>query len=125
LKQEIKVSEEFTQWTGTARTYHADHLDSDGGHLPIISKPQWTIASRPEDPNVRQALATLEISNDGSSARITTSDQPGQITITVSAPVSPAAFAFKVFIVNVKRHEPITGAPTFTITQSRNSSINH
>jgi hypothetical protein len=120
------MTEEFTQWTGTTRTYHADHLGSDGGHLPIISKPEWSIEHRAEDPNVSQGLATIETSTDGTSARLKTGDQPGQIKITVSALVSPTAFASKTFIVNVKRHEPVkASAPTFTITQSRNGSIHH
>jgi hypothetical protein len=81
---------------------------------------------RPEDSNVRQVLAPLEIGNDGTSARITTGNQPGQIKITVSALVSPTAFASKRFIVNVKRHQPVTASsPTFNVTQSRNSSIHH
>jgi hypothetical protein len=117
---------EFVQWTSTTRTYLVDHLDLDGGHLPIISKPEWSVEHSPADSNVRQALATLELSTDGTSARLTTGNQPGQMKITVSAPASPTAFASKVFIVNVKRHEPMTSrAPTLTVTQSRNISIHH
>jgi hypothetical protein len=56
------MSDEFTQWTGTTRTYHADHLDEDGNHLPIISKPEWSVEHSPADSNVRQVLATLELS---------------------------------------------------------------
>jgi hypothetical protein len=120
------MTEEFIQWTGTTRTYHADHLDSDGSHLPTISKPAWSVEHSPKDPNVSQGLGTLELSNDGTSARLKTSDQPGQIKITVSALVSPTAFASKSFIVNVKRHEPVKASvPTFTVTQSRNGSISH
>jgi hypothetical protein len=124
------MSEEFlqwTQWTSTSRTYHVDHLDSeDGSHLPMISKPQWTMEHRPEDPNVSQGLGTLELSTDGTSARLKIGDQPGQIKITVSAHASPNAFASKTFTVNVKRHEPVTSrAPTLTVTQSRNGSIHH
>jgi flagellar basal body P-ring protein FlgI len=117
---------DFLQWTRTTRTYHADHQGSDGEHLPIVSKPNWTIEHRAEDPNVAQSLGTMETSADGTSARITTHDQPGTITVTVSASVSPSAFATKTFTITVKRHLPVTTrSPTFKVTQSRNSSINH
>jgi hypothetical protein len=121
--QEMKMID-YTQWTTTARTYHFDHLDSDGNHLPTISKPTWSIESRLEDPNVRQALATLETSADGSSARIQTFDQPGILTIKVSALVAPNAVATKEISVAVKRHLPVT-AGVLTVTQSRNTSIHH
>jgi hypothetical protein len=120
------MTEEFIQWTGTTRTYHADHLGSDGGHLPIISKPEWSMEHRTEDPNVSQGLATIETSTDGTSARLKTGDQPGHIKITVGALVSPTAFVSKTFTVNVKRHPPIGNyETTFTFVQSRNGSINH
>lgn len=117
---------EFVQWTNTKRIYHIDHLHLDGSHLPTISKPVWSLEHRAEDPNVAQALATLETSVDGTSARITTYDQPGVIMVSVSAHASPIAFASKVFTIAVKRHAPVTSrAPTFAVTQSRNGSINH
>jgi hypothetical protein len=118
------MTEEFTQWTGTTRTYHADHLGSDGSHLPIISKPEWSIEHSPEDSNVRQVLGTIELSTDATSARIKTGDQPGVITVTVRAQASPTAFASKEFTIAVRRYAPVTTS-AFTITQSRNGSINH
>lgn len=118
--------EEFVQWTNSKRIYHIDHLHLDGSHLPVVSKPTWTMEYKNEDPNVSQGLGTIETSPDGTSARITTHDQPGTITITVSASVSPTAFASKVFTIAVKRHLAVTTrAPTFTVTQSRNGSIHH
>jgi flagellar basal body P-ring protein FlgI len=118
--------EDFLQWSSTTRTYHADHLDADGDHLPIVSKPNWTMEHRAEDINVAQKLGTIETSADGTSARLTTFDQPGTITITVSASVAPTAFASKTFTVAVKRHPPVTTRlPTFRVTQSRNGSIHH
>lgn len=118
--------ETFVQWAGTRRLYHVDFEDIVGDHLPMLSKPHWTLESRNEDPNVSQGLATIETSADGSSARITTYDQPGTVTITVSASVSPTAFATKIFTITVKRHAPVTTrAPTFKVTQSRNGSIHH
>ena len=115
---------DYTQWTTTARTYHFDHLDSDGNYLPTISKPTWTMASRLEDPNVHQPLATFEISNDGTSAKIVTHDQPGVLTVMVSAQVAPNTVARKEFTIAVKRHLPVT-AGMLTVTQSRNTSIHH
>jgi len=117
---------DYTQWTSTAKTYFADHLDEHGNHLPVLAKPAWTIESRPEDPNVRQVLATLETSVDGTSARITTHDQPGVLMVGVSAQVAPNAVARKEFTIAVRRHQPVmASAPTFKITQSRNGSIAH
>ena len=120
------MTTEFIQWTGTTRTYHADHFGSDGSHLPIISKPEWSMEHSPEDSNFRQTLATMETSTDGTSAKFKTGDHPGRITVKVTAMASTTAFLSKVFVVHVKRHQPVTaGAPTFTVTQGRNSSINH
>jgi hypothetical protein len=65
-----------------------------------------------------------ETSADGSSARIQTFDQPGILTIKVSALVAPNAVATKEISVAVKRHLPVT-AGVLTVTQSRNTSIHH
>jgi hypothetical protein len=117
------MTEDFVQYTSTTLTYYADYLGSDGTHLPIISRPNWKLEHIPDDPNVPQVLATIEISNDGHRARLKTDDQPGKITVTVSAMASPTAFLSKTFVVHVKRHQPVTGA--LTVTQSRNGSIHH
>jgi hypothetical protein len=123
-RSQKEIQTEFTQWTQTTRTYHVDHHDSDGNYLPTISKPTWTMASRLDDTNVHQPLATLEISNDGTSAKIVTHDQPGVLTVRVAAQVSPTAVATKEFTIAVKRHLPVT-AGVLTVTQSRNTSIHH
>ena len=120
------MTEDHIQWISTTMTYHVDHLDADGNHLPLVSKPTWTIEHRPDDPNVSQGLGTLELSGDCTSAKIKTGDQPGIITVRVGAQASSTAFVSKTFIVHVKRHPPIANYETaLTVTQGRNGSIHH
>jgi hypothetical protein len=57
-------------------------------------------------------------------SRLTTHHMVGTVTITVSAAVSPTAMAIKTFQIAVVEHPPITArAPTFQVTQNRNSPI--
>jgi hypothetical protein len=116
--------EQFLQHVGTRKVYHVDHLHVDGTALPTTAQPQWSLSHLGADGNPTASIATLETSVDGFSARLTTHHLPGIVTITVSAPVGPTSMAIKVFEVAVKAHPAVmASAPTFHITQTRNSPI--
>jgi hypothetical protein len=116
--------EKFVQWTTQSKTYGIDFEDIAGDHLPLLSKPNWTMEHRAEDPNVLQGLATIETSADGGEGgrrdRGPDRDRDRPRLIVRGYASS------KTFVIAVKRHAPITTrAPTFRVTQSRNGSIHH
>ena len=80
----------FKQITSTRKVYHAD-LGADGLH-PATVKPTWSIAStRGDEPS--HDLAAIEVSSDGLSARISTHQWDGQMTVTVSTVVERTAIS--------------------------------
>jgi hypothetical protein len=80
----------FKQITSTRKVYHAD-LGADGLH-PATVKPSWSIAStRGGEPS--HDLAAIEVSSDGLSARISTHQWDGKMTVTVSTVVERTAIS--------------------------------
>ena len=115
--------EQFVQHLHTKKVYHVDHLHIDGSDLPTTAQPQWSLTHQGADGNPTASIATLETSVDGFSGRLTT-HMPGTVTISITAPVGPTAVATKVFQIAVKAHPAVTAsAPTFRVTQNRNSPI--
>jgi len=120
---------EFVQWINTRKVYeiHCEHVD--GSDLPVTSTPTWTMAHENEDASPALSgfsLATIETSQDGHTARITTGNMPGVITITVTGMVGATSAASKSFKIRVARHPQLEHtAPSFRISQHRNRHINH
>jgi hypothetical protein len=120
--------EEFLQFTDSRKVYEIN-CDVDGSDLPVTSTPTWAMTHENEDPSPALSgfsLASLEISQDGHTARVTTGNMPGIVTVTVTARVAATSVASKSFKIRVARHPQLTGwIQPFRISQHRNRHINH
>jgi|ERR1700687_158042 len=114
--------EQFTQWVGSKKLYHLDHVHHlDGSDLPVIAKPTWTLTHHDAAGlPAPHGIGVLETSPDAHTGRITTGPTPGSITVTVTAVVSPTVVASNTFKINVAAHPALTArAPTLRISQHR------
>ena len=120
---------EFVQWINSRKVYEINCEHMDGSDLPVTSIPTWTMTHQNEDPSPALSgfsLAQMETSQDGHTARITTGNMPGIITITVTGMVGATSAASKSFKILVARHPQLErAAPSFRVSQHRNRHINH
>jgi hypothetical protein len=116
------MTEEFFQWVSTKRLYHVDLESLDGGHLPLLSKPTWSLVQKSADGSPAQAIGVLETSPDGCSARFS-AEHLGTVEVTISAVVSPTAVATQTFKINVMAHPPAAGKMTLKVSSHRNGPI--
>jgi hypothetical protein len=117
----------FLQWINSRKVYEINCEHMDGSDFPVTSIPTWTMTHQNDDPSPALAgfsLASIETSQDGHTARITTGNMSGVITITVTAMVAATSTASKSFQIRVARH-PQGATPSFRISQHRNRHINH
>jgi hypothetical protein len=125
----IDLEEEFLQFVDSRKVYEINCGHIDGGDLPLTSTPTWAMTHQNEDSSPALSgfsLASLETSQDGHTARITTANMPGVVTVTVTARVAATSVASKSFRIRVARHPQVTAhAPFLRISQHRNRQINH
>jgi hypothetical protein len=117
---------EFIQWVNSKRVHHLDLESLDGSDFPVITKPVWTLTHQNADGSPSPCIGVLETPPDCHMGRITAGPDPGTITVTVTAVISPTAVATQTFKINVMAHPPVPGrSPTFRISQHRNGPMHH
>src|SRR6478736_489232 len=94
---------EFIQWVNSKRVYHLDLESLDGSDFPVITKPVWTLTHQNADGSPSPCIGMLETPPDCHMGRITAGPDPGTITVTVTAVISPTAVATQTFKINVMR----------------------
>ena|SRR6478672_2754469 len=94
---------EFIQWVNSKRVYHLDLESLDGSDFPVITKPVWTLTHQNADGSPSPCIGVLETPPDCHMGRITAGPDPGTITVTVTAVISPTAVATQTFKITKPR----------------------
>jgi hypothetical protein len=78
----------FHQNLGTKHLYNLDVTGELAAH-PVSTKPVWTLEHLRGGSPTAHALADLEVSSDGLSARLTAHQLPGRVEVSVQLGVEP------------------------------------
>jgi|SRR4029077_1685010 hypothetical protein len=74
----------FKQFVNSKRVYHVD-IESH----PLASRPTWSLTHSRDGSPVPHGIAAIEAATDGMTARLTTHEWTGLLTVAVTAFVHP------------------------------------
>jgi len=115
----------FKQHCGTKHLYHLDIMGklAAAAH-PISTRPTWNLEHfRGDDPTAHN-LADLEVSADGSTARLTSHHLPGRVVVSVVLTTEPRTTLRDAFAVEIlAAPSAAEQAPTLIFSQWRNGPL--
>jgi len=90
---------------------------------PIAVKPQWTVTHARDGHPVGHGIAAIETSVDGMSARLTSHDWTGLLTVTVTLGIHPRTTVTESFTVEIEPIPDISPELQLAFSQHRDRPI--
>ena len=87
----------FKQFVNSKKVYHVD-IDTH----PLAARPSWAITHTRDGSPVPSGIAAIELSTDHMTARVTTHDWTGLLTVAVTAFVHPRTTFTQSFQVEIQ-----------------------
>ena len=110
----------FRQYTSSRKIYSC-HVGPDGEHH-LVSKPIWSLEHTRGGETSPHALADLETSTDGSSARLIAKSTTGVVRVTVTVSPHERTTWTDSFEVEIE-HAPHLAEPSIAFQQHRDDTL--